>query len=472
MITPSLSPVDTPCQAGGARVWFADAAARARLGGAGTLVLRIEKLGPAVRGRLSDVIDEAMERELAARGATSPGMGSNVDPDAALSDQLFRARQVGVSRVCVALGPLGAASRAGGALQAEDADTLLFLARATSERPLELVLDTTDEQTGVFITPVALKDALAETTRTHSAIERHTVGVAGGTDEAGWRHWMLALHAAKGPQPLANFEKLFTQSYVPLCEAVDHGLLDSRAVHAREEFRASFTRMYLEACPAFAATGKRPKMVLDAPDVATRMARLHGARSAQLLLVSSMRYDVGRRVKEAFARRAPPTPRRGEGPRAGVAMNLVDDLLLWAALPTTTSRQLDCLTRGIDALRGSLASDRELEVVRGRTTETIRRVKVGSRDVFKLDVCEARIREAGTGAPSALPKIVETLELAIAKHASSLAPGTLLFVFGDHGFTFDGDGVAKSGGATPEEVLVPAFAILTGEANSNPVQGG
>jgi hypothetical protein len=71
-----------------------------------------------------------------------------------------------------------------------------------------------------------------------------------------------------------------------------------------------------------------------------------------------------------------------------------------------------------------------------------------------------------------LPKIVETLELAIAKHASSLAPGTLLFVFGDHGFTFDGDGVAKSGGATPEEVLVPAFAILTGEANSNPVQGG
>src|SRR5580704_8938008 len=163
MITPSLSPVDTPCQAGGARVWFADAAARARLGGAGTLVLRNERLGPEVRGRLSDVIDEAMERELAARGATSPGMGSSVDPDAALSDQLFRARQVGVSRVCVALGPLGRASSAGGALQAEDAGILLFLARATSERPLELVLDTTDEQTGVCVTPVPLKEALAET---------------------------------------------------------------------------------------------------------------------------------------------------------------------------------------------------------------------------------------------------------------------------------------------------------------------
>jgi hypothetical protein len=230
--------------------------------------------------------------------------------------------------------------------------------------------------------------------------------------------------------------------------------------------------MYLEACPAFAATGKRPKMVLDAPDVATRMARLHGARSAQLLLVSSMRYDVGRRVKEALARRASPTSRRGEGARAEVTMNLLDDVLLWAALPTTTSRQLDCLTRGIDALRGPLASDRELEVVRGRTTETIRRVKVGSRDVFKLDVCEARIREAGTGGPSALPKIVETLEIAIAKHASSLAHGTLLFVFGDHGFAFNSEGIAQSGGATPEEVLVPAFAILTGGDRSNPVQGG
>jgi hypothetical protein len=485
----SPSPVDTLRQDDPDRVRFADAATRARLGGAGTLVLRIEKVGPGARGRLSDVIDEVMERELAARGATSPGIGSSLDPDAALSDQLFRARQVGVRRVCVALGPLGAASSPTGALLAEDAGTLLFLARATSERPLELVLDTTDERTEVFITPVALKDALVEITATtsglaieradleeimarpvprraedtpehsgvHAALAKSTVGESVTAGDARWRHWMLALHAAKGPQPLATFERLFAQSYVPLCEAIDHGLSDPRAVHARDEFRASFTRMYLEACPAFAATGKRPRMVLDAPDVAARMARLHGARSVQLLLASWMRYDIGARVRGGLDARG--------------LVSVSGETLLWSALPTTTSRQLDCLNRGVDALRGPVPSERDLEVVRGRAIETIRRVKVGSRDVFKLDACEARIRGAASGASEALPRIVESLELAIAKHVASLAPGTLVLVFGDHGFTFDGAGTARSGGATPEEVLVPAFGLLVGGARSGETAG-
>jgi hypothetical protein len=524
-------------------VRFVDAAARARLGGAGTLVVRVEKLTVLARGRLCEVIDDAMERELAARGATSPGIGSSQDPDASLSDQLFRARQVGVYRVCVALGPLGLAASPSGALQAEDARTLLFLAEATTERPLELVLDASDEHAGVFLTPVPLRDALARlipetpkatvptadaataeataeapklesmeptTERTlplaaasvdepipsatvpapalepavrlsapepvpapaglpkelasvmiapvHAAIEKHLVGVATSSfDEASWRHWTLALHAAKGPQPLANFEKLFTESYVPLCDAVDHGLSDSRAVHARDEFRASFSRMYTEACPAFGVTGKRPKMVFDAPDIAGRMARSLGARTVQLLLVSSMRFDIGKQVRDSLAERAEAAARG----KAGVSVT--DRLLLWSALPTTTSRQLDCLTRGAQALCGPLPSERDLDAVRGRTVDTIRRVKIGSRDVFKLDTCEAKVGEAGAGASNALPRVAELLEHAIVKHAEKLAPRTLLFVFGDHGFTIDGGGTAKAGGATPEEVLVPAFALLVGD---------
>jgi hypothetical protein len=53
----------------------------------------------------------------------------------------------------------------------------------------------------------------------------------------------------------------------------------------------------------------------------------------------------------------------------------------------------------------------------------------------------------------------------IARHALSLEPRTLLFVFGDHGFTFGPDGAPCSGGASPEEVLVPAFAMLLGQAH-------
>src|ERR1700728_3185962 len=40
------------------------------------LVVRIEAIGASARGRLADVIEEAIERELDARGAAPPGIGS------------------------------------------------------------------------------------------------------------------------------------------------------------------------------------------------------------------------------------------------------------------------------------------------------------------------------------------------------------------------------------------------------------
>jgi hypothetical protein len=47
----------------------------------------------------------------------------------------------------------------------------------------------------------------------------------------------------------------------------------------------------------------------------------------------------------------------------------------------------------------------------------------------------------------------------------SRAPRTLLLVTGDHGFTIDRGGSARQGGASPEEVLVGAFALLVGETH-------
>jgi hypothetical protein len=522
------------------RVRFADASSRARLTRLATIVVRIEAFAASSRGKLAELLDEAIERELAARGATSPGMGSISDRDTSLSDQLFRARQVGVYRMVIALGSLGPLRSQLGALSLEDADTLMFLAAAANERPVELVLDPSDENTSVFLTPVSLKDALANGSSSKPAIEWTEKERVAGTrakkneaatakprmDEAAgpkpvdptakpgpvdapgvrenaeaskpdgdstdkrptnaakdlkkgtasaaakdlkqpafhsviekpvlsptpvdageYRHWSLTLGAARGPQPLAHFEKLFRESYAPLCEAIDRGLSDARAGHALEEFRANFAKMYSEVFPSFGVTGKRPKMVFDAPDVAARIGRAHGARAVSLLLVSSLRYDVGKRVKDELAK----------------TERLVDEALLWSALPTTTARQLDCLARGMEALRTAPVSERELEIVRGRTSETIRRMRLGSRELCKLDACEAKIRECGGGAAKLLPAIAETLVRAIQKHAAKLAPKTLLFVFGERGFTFDRAGVAGAGGASPEEVLVPAFALLTSD---------
>ena len=66
-----------------------------RLERTGHIVAELEGIGPSARGRLGEVIDEAIEEALAARGAAAPGITSGSDRDATLSDQLFRARRVG-----------------------------------------------------------------------------------------------------------------------------------------------------------------------------------------------------------------------------------------------------------------------------------------------------------------------------------------------------------------------------------------
>ncbi len=246
-------------------------------------------------------------------------------------------------------------------------------------------------------------------------------------------------------------ERIFVESYLPLANAITSGLDDARAKSARDEFRSAFSKSYTDSCPTFAATGKRPKMVLDAIDLAHKSARLHGARGAHVLVVDGMRADVGlivkRRCVELLASRA----------------KLTDDLILWSALPTTTPRQLLTLARGVDALRLPPEDDVETDSLRGRTAEVIRRIRVGSRDVFKLDLVEARVRDAQGLVLDALPGIGAAAGDVVARHAATLPPRSLLFVCGDHGFSIERDGSTRQGGASPEEVLVPAFALLVGD---------
>lgn len=562
----------------GGRVLFAKANERdmecGSLRMARMIVVELEGLGPSVRGRLGDVLDDAIERELGARGAPGPGLTSSSDRDAALSDQLFRARRVGAPGLAIVLGPLRAAAGPLGALEPEDSATLRFLAAAARERPIILVLDERDARTNGYADPVALGDLLmgpppyrepmpvvpevdgaleAEPLPPPSALAphlglplppeahesdsdlppesdadsapepalasalaaalasepapalalapdpalgailapepgavvtpalarepeptlvpepaltpalapepervllaRHTAGAAVVDREENWRAWTLQLVAARGPQSLAALERLFTESYVPLANAVAAGLDDARARSAQDEFRAAFTKSYTEAFPTFAATTKRPRMVLDVHDCASRIARLHGARSTRMLLVDAMRWDVARLVRERLVARL--------GERAA----LTDELVLWSALPTTTMRQLETIARGVEALRSPGEMDADAEPPRGRTAEYVRRLRVGPREVHKLDVVESRLQGARGGVLRALPDIADAAADAIARHAETLAPNTLLFVFGDHGFTVDRAGAARQGGASPEEVLVGAFAFLVGDVH-------
>jgi hypothetical protein len=492
---------------------FANAAERDRTSGelaiSGMLVVELEGIGPSIRGRLRDAVDDAIERELSARGAAGAGISSSSDPDAALSDQLFRARRIGAPGIAIVLGPLRAAAGALGALEPEDCATLRFIAAATSERPVVLLLDERDARTGGYGPPSPLgallafaahtqavsaceppgpapsepatpapimtadadadveePDAEPDTVVTPLVLEspplagqlarqtaRHTAGASVVEREEAWRAWTLQLTAARGPQPLSALERVFAESYMPLTNAIGEGLDDPKARSAQEEFKNSFARSYTEAFPTFASTTKRPRMVLDVHEIATRIARLHGARNTRMLLVDGMRWDVSRLVVERLAMRL--------GNRAA----LTDELVLWSALPTTTMRQLETIARGVDALRSPSDVDSDAEPPRGRTAEYVRRLRVGPRELHKLDIVEARLQAARGRALGALPEIADASSDAIARHTESLAPNTLLFVFGDHGFWIDRAGVARQGDASPEEVLVGAFALLVGDVH-------
>jgi hypothetical protein len=128
-------------------------------------------------------------------------------------------------------------------------------------------------------------------------------------------------------------------------------------------------------------------------------------------------------------------------------------------------RQLETIARGVDALRSPGEMDTDAEPPRGRTAEYVRRLRVGPRELHKLDVVESRLQGARGNVIRAIPEVAEAAAEAIARHADTLAPKTLLFVFGDHGFTIDRTGTARQGGASPEEVLVGAFALLVGDVH-------
>lgn len=507
--------------------------------GAGAIVVDMACPPASIRGKLSEHLDELIERALGIRGAPSPYLstwGSMPDEtDARLADQLFRAKTVGATGIAIAMGSL--ARIAAPALTPEDSAALRVLARLTRTSPLAILIDDGDAAMGGYCEPVALDvmlrtakaapqeevEAEAETrspvpaeeelevheapapvavaapepepepldvtetsvdapvaVRTEPEIStvppppgpvdviksvareaarrRATAGVPISGPSDFWRSWAIALDAARGPQPLAAFERLFVESYMPLANAIAQGLDDPRAVRAHDEFRDGFEQTYTDAFVTFGATARRPRLVMDAFDVAVKQARLHNARATHVLVVEAMRHDLGSIVRDQIA------------DRAAATVSLTSESLLWSSLPTTTYRQLETLARGMDALRAPAAEDGS-ESLRGRSAELVRRLRVGSRELYKLDVVpsmlgalpDPTIGKSSEHVIAALADVGMSVADAVLRHVETLAPRTLLLVLGDHGFMVDRKGRITHGGASPEEVLVPCLAYLVGE---------
>jgi hypothetical protein len=274
--------------------------------------------------------------------------------------------------------------------------------------------------------------------------------------DSDWPRWLGELTAAHGPKPLAAVERMFVKSYVPLHDAMARGIAPRDEVGpVLETWAESFDQSYRAAFDALRLRGKRPTMVLDVPDVAHRIGRLHGARAVQLLLVDGLRFDLGLRVEAAI---------RAEL-RQEVA--LTERLLLWSALPSDTRTQLELIGRGPTGLADFTGPpESEVTVARGRMARLARRIKAGHRELLKLDLVESSLSEPGAPEAERLDALAREVTACVVDVVATMPPRTLLFVFGDHGFLLDAQGTgtaaARHGGARPEEVLVPAFAWLVG----------
>ena len=267
------------------------------------------------------------------------------------------------------------------------------------------------------------------------------------------------LRRAAGPRPVKEIERLFVEHYVPLSEALLQGFEDRQAETSLLGWRAAFEKSYHDGFTAMRVSGKRPTMVLDAPEVAARVGRLNGARSVQLVLVDGLRFGLAARVNANLKE------------RLGARASLVDEGLLWSALPTVTPVQLKLLAQGAQGLRElDPASERETTVRRDGSVTTLRRERIGRRDLLKLDVVEARLREPGAAYDARMHELALEVTQVIEKLAAELPPRTLLYVFGDHGFTMRTQGQdrttpAEQGGSSPEEALVSGSAWLLSEVH-------
>ena len=486
---------------------------RGALDAARLLVVSPCNIGPGSRGKLAEVIDDALEAALRDRGGAPPGIGAASDADAALSDQLYRARQVGRVGLAIDLGALTALVDVRGALEPDDGACLRFLAQATRDRPLVVMLDGANATIRMYGAPQPLGEALGlipsappvgrmpgedrepkqrerrpMPTRTSTplaatntvrrvptvdlVVEREPQSAEEEVSASALMEAVSLLRNVTRATPLTGLERAFVDGYAPLRAALlDEklgcaGLVRSDVRSLCASFTATFARAYAEALPTFGVTGRHPHMVFELFDLAQRCARVHGARSTHVVIVDSLRWDLGKRLRERMGKTLS---------RRAVC---VEEQVMWALLPTTTSVQLDAITRGDDALRAPVRPEHETSIVRGRSLDVLRRMRLGHRDLVKLDLIEGRLRDAGCGERERLDGLADEIAPIVSRYVSSSPTRALVVVAGDHGFAFgahdepqahgahaDDKGstpAARQGGGSPDEVFVPFTAWLVG----------
>jgi hypothetical protein len=258
-------------------------------------------------------------------------------------------------------------------------------------------------------------------------------------------HLLETLRDANGGQSYESLETLFADCYLPLRQSMLDGNAPPGCAPVLSSFSSDFARSYARAFEALRTRGKRPTMVLDAPNLAFRLARQHAAPKHTLLLVDALRFDVGVAAEERLHLQL-------LGHASCVARGK-----LWSALPADTATQLELIARGAEGLRQLNGGVAESQVMSPPgDARKARSMRVGPHHLFKLDVVQHFVNQQdGLLTAQRLAQAAADVAVSVGRFIKAQTPGTLVFVFGDHGFNAD-----RSLEPSPELVLVPYQAWL------------
>lgn len=481
------------------------------------ILVTIDEPARDQRDALARLVITTIERELAKRGAAPATATASSGLEAQLSDALYRTRLLGAGGLALRFSSLAPLADAGGRFGVEDSDTLRELFSLAERESLQLYLPERDARLRVLGAPQRLAEWLTTASRTGCAasieyelnpprgvdpgelvaypsdappVEAFTVvdgdvtpvppPAARGASPASaavapvtpappsvrqeppvedaqlakrCAAWAAQLQGMSGPKVHGSIERAFVTAYLPLSREVATGKVPKDAVATLEKWAEGFAQSYATAFKTLHMRAKRPKMVRDVVEVAVRWLSHYRARQCQLLMVDGLRFDLGQRMNEELEQ------------RLGGRAQCVDQTLLWAALPSNGDAQQigeQRLPRPTRTLRAKPAGSDT-----AAPPASIESMKVGSRELFRLDALAPELSQPGELEGQRLDRLATALGDVVAPWLDEQPADTLVVLFGNYGFHWTanerGTTAAQCGGALPEQVLVPASAWLRTE---------
>jgi len=251
-------------------------------------------------------------------------------------------------------------------------------------------------------------------------------------------------HLAMAPSALAALEEAVRE--LGLEDRLDVGSFGREARRVIDSLALDFEKFYLGRAEDGERLRRLPELFGDLE--AKYRKKLAPARE-RFLMIDGMRWDTWVAIRENVF------------PRLRAAYRVVDEVPLWSSHPTTTQVQLD--GAGIRPPGTSLAAE-----TRERFGPFHRLSGPNGQEIDRWNLVDEKIHESTVGLAELEREIEMHARRVLAGALEEVPPGTLLFVFSDHGFREDPRWKPSDrhrrprythGGASPWEVITP-LAVL------------